>query len=143
MPKLDIQKNVTKSKPVSKLSDTQKADAKRKLESLIKEETRTVRGIFQNFECPGGSAPVTVSKYPGIEPFSQILEDGKEYEVPLYVARFLNGVDISAEAINGKLGTCSYPVHSFIMDQDGNPTISHEKRKKRFGFQSLEFAGGL
>lgn len=141
MAKLDVTASVTPTTSQTKLSAEAKEAAKKKLNEFMKEETRMVKGIFQHFECPGASHPFFVKKYPGIEPFNKTMEDGKEYEVPLYVARFINGVDVTAEQINGKLGTCSYPVHSHIMDKDGNPTISTEKRKKRFGFQSLEFGG--
>jgi len=141
MAKLDVTASVTPTTSQTKLSAEAKEAAKKKLNEFIKEETRLVKGIFQNFECPGGNQAVFVKKYPGLEPFNKTMEDGKEYEVPLYVARFLNGIDVTAEHIGGKVGTCSYPQHSHIMDSDGNPTISVEKRKKRFGFQSLEFGG--
>lgn len=138
---LNVTASVTPTTSQAKLSAEAKEAAKKKLEGFMKEETRMVKGVFQNFECPGGTAPIFVKKYPGIAPFNMTMADGQEYEVPLYVARFLNGIDATAESINGKLGTCSYPVHSHIMDKDGNPTISLEKRKRRYGFQSLEFGG--
>lgn len=141
MAKLNVTESVTPTMSGRKMTAEEKGAAKKKLDAFIKEETRMVKGIFQNFECPGGTQPFSVKKYPGIEPFNKIMEDGKEYEVPLYVARFLNGIDVTAEGLGGKLGTCSHPVHSHIVDKDGNPTVSLEKRKKRFGFQSLEFGG--
>lgn len=126
------------SLPTSEKTISSKEASKRKLEKFMEEELKPVRGIFQFFECPGMSAPVTIKKYPG-HFFKMEMRDGEEYTVPLYVARFLNGIDVTAEHIDGKLHTCSYPVHSHVMDKDGNPTISVHKRKKRFGFQSLEF----
>lgn len=140
--KLNIQESVSPSNTVPILSSDAKKSAKEKLEGYMREELKLVKGIFQNFETPGMAVPIQIRKYKG-HFFNQILEDGKEHEIPLYVARFLNGIDVTAEAIGGKLGTCSYPVNSYIMDKDGNPTVNVSKRKKRFGFQSIEFAGAL
>ena len=126
--------------PQSFTAPINKEESKKKLEKFMQEELKMVKGIFQFFECPGMAAPINVKKYPG-HFFSMNMQDGQEYEIPLYVARFLNGIDVTAEAISGKLNTCSYPVNSYIMDKNGNPIASPTKRKKRFGFQSLEFAG--
>jgi hypothetical protein len=120
--------------------EMRQAEGKEKLEKFMKEELRTVRGVFQNFETPGTSATVTVQKYPGHK-FQKAMMDQVEYEVPLYIARFLNGIDVTAEKIGGKLGTCSYPINTHIMDVNGNPIVSQEKRKRRYGFQSMEFGG--
>lgn len=155
--KLNIEGSITptNSFDAPHITKTGKELAKEKLKKIIEEETRPVRGIFQFFECPGGSTKVTVRKYPGIPAFEMTMVDGGEYEVPLYVARHLNGIDVTATAINGKIGTCSYPVHGFVMS-DGNlqpsalgmapghsgipvPIVGIQKRIKRFGFQSLEF----
>lgn len=133
--------NITPVSAVPVSSD-RKAEGKAKLEKYMKEELRNVKGIFQFFECPGMGAKITVRKYPG-HMFEKEMVDGQEYEIPLYVARFLNGIDVTAEAINGKLGTCSYATSSYLMDKNGVPIITQEKRKKRFGFQSMEFAGAV
>lgn len=117
-----------------------KQKAKEKLQKIMREEMQMVKGIFQFFECPGMSAKITVKKYKE-HFFSQTMKDGEEYEIPLYVARFLNGIDATAERLNGKLGTCSYPVHSYLTDKNGVPIISESQRKRRFGFQSLAFGG--
>lgn len=140
--KLNMAENVTPAVSVYKNTTISKTDAEAKLAKFRKEESRLVKGIFQFFECPGMSAKITCGKYKG-EIFSKEMMDGQEYEIPLYVARFLNGIDVTAEGINGKLDTCSYPVNSYIMDKDGNPYVHPQKRKRRFGFQSMEFAGGI
>lgn len=139
------------------IKKTKKELAKDKLEKFIKEETVMVKGVFQNHENPGCAHPVNVRKYPGIPIFSMSMMDGCEYEIPLYVARFLNGIDVLADAVGGKIGTCSYPVHGFI--SKGNnlapstegmapgfsgipvPIVGVAKRVKRFGFNSMQFAG--
>lgn len=133
--------------------------ARAKLDEFIKEETKIVKGIFQCFESPGASLEIYVKKYPGIAPFRKTMTDGLIYEVPLYVARHLNGTDVTAGALgdastkNSSIGSCSYPIHGFIWkpgEQAPNnlngdagipvPIVGITKRIKRFGFQSLEFA---
>mgnify|MGYP001568730611 CR=1 FL=1 len=166
--KLDISKStipLAETEIVSPaLLKSRKEIAKEKLQELIKEETKLVKGIFQCFETPGSSIKITIKKYPGIQPFDKVMTDGEIYEIPLYVARHLNGSDVSAGAAadselrNPNIGTCSYPVHGFLMKNNewnqnvgmgavGNysaipvPIVGIAKRVKRFGFQSMEFAG--
>lgn len=138
--KESVTPNVEKKEETPVLIKDRKKIGAEKLERYMKEELRMVKGIFQFFECPGMGTKITVRKYPG-HMFEKEMQDGKEYEIPLYVARFLNGIDVTAEALNGDIGTCSYEVHSYLTDQMGNPIINRNKRKRRFGFQSLEFAG--
>ena len=142
--------------------------AKKKIEELMKEETKVVKGIFHNYETPGGSATITVEKYKGIPAFKQSMIDGFSYEVPLYVARFLNGIDVSAGALaekrnpeTQKIGTCSYVIHGFKMNSPDHlppstigsgpngevgtiaPLIGVAKRVRRYGFSSMEGFGGV
>jgi hypothetical protein len=117
-----------------------KEQSKKLLKKFMDEELKLVRGIPQNHETPGGTIAVNIVKYPG-HSFCKVLQDGVETEVPLYVARFLNGIDVTATGLKGKLGTCSYPISTNLMDKDGNYIISNEKRKRRYGFQSIEFGG--
>jgi hypothetical protein len=161
---LEILKNITPTGESPHVTKSIKELGKEKLKELIKEETRTVKGIFQCFETPGASVKITCRKYPGVQPFEKTMTDGETYEVPLYVARHLNGTDASAGAIlpnelrNTNIGSCSYPVHGFkwsgpqapqsvMGDVPGHasgipvPMVGIAKRVKRFGFQSLEFAG--
>lgn len=142
---------------------TKKEEAKRKLQHFMQEESKLVKGRFKIYDSPGGREKVTCMKYPtpakmrergesgGVEPFSKWMTDGEIYEIPLYVARFLNGIDITAEAIDGKINSCAYPVHSFLsvganlascqLDERGIPVPPElsKKYKRRFGFESLEF----
>lgn len=123
-----------------------------KLRPLIEEETKEVIGRFRNFECPGGAATITVRKYPGIPTYCKVMNDGEIYTVPLYVARFLNGVDITAQ--RRKIYTCSYPVHGFLWSGSNNtpapiskldphgvpkPAITVAKYNQRYGFESMAF----
>lgn len=176
--KLDISGSVTAVEDVPHISKSKKELTNAKLKELMAEEGRLVRGIFQCFENPGATQKVTYKKYPtpaemrkrggegGLEPFSKVMTDGQEYEIPLYVARFLNGTDVSAGALsdlnfkNSNIGTCSYGIHGFkyagempAQSQLGNgpqgemgipvPIVGVSKRVKRYGFQSLEFATGI
>ena len=145
------------------ITKTKKELAQEKLLQLIKEETRMVKGMFQCFETPGATIKIDIRKFPekqpyGVPAFSKTMTDGYTYEVPLYVARHLNGIDATAGACsdhpNPNIGTCSYPVHGFLWQQGQPmpnagqdvkgvpvPLIGIAKRVKRFGFQSMEFAG--
>ena len=135
--------------------------AKEKIKELIAMETKIVRGTFINFETPGASATITVRKYPGIPVFQKAMKDGETYEIPLYVARFLNGIDISVGAVDNpnkgsqKIGTCQYAVHGWKMEhgEDFKPGVNTgdtvvpvsgiTKRVKRYGFNSSEFDGAV
>jgi hypothetical protein len=143
--------------PVSILiPKSRKELAKEALNKFIEEETKLVKGRFRCFETPGASQKIQVLKYPGIPMFSKVMMDGEMYEIPLYVARFLNGIDVTATAIGGKVNTCSYPIHGFKSignelpaSYEGSgpngeggipvPMIGVVKRVRRYGFESLEF----
>lgn len=118
----------------------QRTGLKKELLKFMEEECRPVKGIFKNYECAGGGTLIVQHKYPGQPHFSQWLQDGQEYEIPLWVARYLNGIDITATALKGKIGSCSYPRHSHCVDKNGQSIIVEGQRRHRFGFQSLEFA---
>lgn len=173
---LNIVGSVTPTNATPYVNKGMKEIATQKLKEFMAEETRLVKGIFQCFENPGATQKITYKKYPtpadmrkrgsdgGVEPFSKTMTDGYEYEIPLYVARFLNGTDVTAGALgeekkNTLIGTCSYNIHGFKY-QGNEPATSYlgfgadgesgipvpiagiTKRIKRYGFQSLEFAHG-
>jgi hypothetical protein len=125
------------------------------LKKFISEETKLVKGKFRNLETPGASQKITVRKYPPPVPmFEMVMEDGKQYEIPLYVARFINGVDATAEGNGKKIHTCAFPTHGFKFDNSGNiprsqedagipvPIIAPAKWNRRYSFESLEFDTG-
>jgi hypothetical protein len=133
------------------------SNASAKLEDKAKDDLRKVKGTFRIYESgrEGSCEKIICRKYhPDIAPmFKETMWDGHEYEIPLYVARFLNGIDNNAESVDGKIHTCSYPTHGWKVDQGGtmkiselgfgetpNPHLFVEKRTRRFGFESLEFA---
>jgi len=131
---------------------SEKQIAKERLAKLIEEESKLVKGRFRNYETPGGSLRVQIRKYPNIPSFDKVMLDNETYQIPLYVARHLNGVDKSAGGCDGKIHTCSWPTHGFKWDSDrpapGSnqndqgipvPIIGVAKWNRRFGFESLEF----
>lgn len=118
--------------------EERRALGKQKLEKYMKEELKMVKGQFRFFECEGMSTKITIIKYPGHK-FEKEMRDGEVYEVPLYVARFLQGIDVTAEALDGKLGTCGYKIHESLMDKNGMPVVVANKSKRRFGFNSIDF----
>lgn len=175
-PDLIIAGSTTPTNETPYVNKGMKEIANKKLEELMIEESKLVKGIFQCFENPGASQKITYKKYPtpadmrkrggsgGVQPFSQVMTDGCEYEIPLYVARFLNGTDVTAgllsdEKRNTLIGSCSYTVSGFKFNGDVAPQsqlgvgpggeggipvpiVGVTKRVKRYGFQSLEFASG-
>ena len=152
MTKLNVAASITPEQKPLEVKET--STNKDRLQKLISEETKTVKGRFRNYDNPGSAARIQVRKYPGIQMFDKWMFDEGTYEIPLYVARHLNGVDVVATALNGKTHTCSYPVHGF-KSNDGNFPIGEEsycqdgptvvpkqsvvKRVRRYGFESMEF----
>jgi hypothetical protein len=134
-----------------KVQKSKKEQSKELLNKFIEEETKMVKGKFRNIEVPGGSQRIQIKKYPGVPMFDQVMEDGQTYQIPLYVARHLNGVDVTAKKIHGKIHSCEYPIHGFKWD-DGKPMpgcmedrgipvpiITPSKWNRRYAFESLEF----
>lgn len=131
----------------------QKESNKEKLERIMAEDTRIIKGRFYNMDFPGSSQRFQMRKYPNIKPFDKILTDGEVYEIPIYVARWMNGVDKSSEHGSGKIiHSCAYPTHGFKwnegegapLSRDGDagipvPIIGVAKWNKRFRFESMEF----
>lgn len=111
-----------------------------KLLEFMKEECRPVRGIFKNYECEGGSAHICQHKYPNQPLFNMVLQDGEEYEIPLWVARYLNGIDVTATARNGKIGSCGYPKYEYQLPEgQSSPIPLIGRYRQRYGFQSMDF----
>lgn len=124
----------------SVISADKKKAAKERLHKFMQEESRMVKGVFKCYECPGASTTFTVKKYPNQPAKKYSFTDGQEYEIPLWVARHLNGIDATAEAIKGKINSCAYPVHAYQIDsKTGLSSIDVGTVKRRYGFQSLDF----
>lgn len=85
-----------------------------------------VKGIFNFYEVPGGTIKFPIKLYRWDEVERYEFTDGETYTIPLGVAKHLNK--------NG-----SYPIHAHAVDKNGRPTYKVGQKKRRFGFQSLEF----
>lgn len=132
-----------------------KIEQEDKIRKIAEEEKRLVKGRFRNYETPGTAAYIYVKKFHEkyAKPFEQTLLDNEMYEIPLYVARFLNGVDVTAKEANCKINTCAKLIHGFqqassgdfpLSKTDGIPVpIITGKYSRRYGFESLEFDIGL
>lgn len=95
------------------------------IEQMRKEESRLVKGIFQDNELKAGSITFPFKKYPGDRIEEYTLHDGQEYTLPLAVVRHLNS-------------GCAYHGHHFVLDAQGLPTKS-SKKTHRFSFKEAEF----
>jgi hypothetical protein len=148
----DIVENDPKKESVQPL--TSKEIGKAKLAKIIEEEGKHyVKGRFRNYETPGASAEIQIRKFPEdkVPMFKKRMNDNEIYEIPLYVARHLNGTDRCAESVGGKIYSCSHLVHGFSVKSDGSFADTKEddhgmpvpiftnKYRKRYGFESLEF----
>ena len=99
---------------------------KRSLKFQRDKDREKVKGIFRFFEVPGGTMKFMFHAYKG-DPYEKYeLVDGEVCSIPLGVAKHLNK--------NGW-----YPIHSYALDADGKPSQRIGQKKRRFGFQSLEF----
>ena len=96
-----------------------------KLERQRLEESKLVRGIFQDREVKGGSVKFPFKKFKGDQIVFYTLVDGEEYEIPLAVAKHLNS-------------GCAYVKYSSIMGLDGK-VLKNPKPEHRFAFKSKEF----
>jgi hypothetical protein len=89
-------------------------------------DSQPVRGKFIFHEVPGGAVSFNYKKYKEDDVQRYDMVDGEIYTIPLGVAKHLNK-------------NCSYPIHSFILDEYGRPTQKIGQMVRRMSFQSLEF----
>lgn len=111
----------------STLSTQQKKEAKEKLDKVYKEESKLVKGTFKNLECPGGEIEFQFKKFPQDPLRVYTLEDGKNYDLPLCVAKHINN-------------TCNIKQHEYVVDKLGNKTIDMNKGEQRYQFLSADFS---
>ena len=110
-----------------------------RLEKLQKEESRCVEGVFRFHECPGGTLSVPMKKYRG-KVYKVNLKDGETAKLPLWVARWINGYDASAQARDGKIDSCGYPIHAHTVDRvSGITVVNVGQVRRRMAFESTEF----
>ena len=128
------EKDITPKEKEVTVTLSKKEEGKKRLEKLKTEEMRIVKGRFLFHECPGGSIQVVCKKFKD-HLFDKVMIDNEEYEIPLYVARWLNGIDRSAEDLNGIINSCSYPVHAYAQTPQGIPRIDVGQWRRRMSFQ--------
>ncbi len=106
------------------------AEAKKKAtelqESLRKEESRLVKGVFKNIEAPGGRVEMAVLLHKGDPIRVYTFEDNHEYEIPLGVARHINR-------------NCQYKKHKWLVDKDGRPAQGWDTPNSRYQFVSADY----
>ncbi len=118
-------KEITIDKKVP-LNELQRKEAREKLNKQYKEESKIVKGVFKNIECPGGTLEFPYKKFPQDPIILYKLEDGQSYDVPLCVAKHINN-------------QCVEKKHEYIVDAKGNKTIDVNKKRQRYQFLSTEF----
>ena len=112
--------------PTLSAMDASREAAKVNLRYQRDKDRELVKGIFKFYEVVGGGMSFVFKAYKDdpVERFDFI--DGQIYTIPLGVAKHLNK--------NGW-----YPLHAFIMDEHGKPSMKIGHKIRRFGFNSLEF----
>jgi len=109
-----------------KLTEKERKDAKDLLEKARSEDSRLVKGVFKNLECPGGDLQFAYGYYKEEGTSVYHFLDGKEYEIPLGVAKHINR-------------QCKYKKSRHLIDKDGNPMIGAGKPVERYQFVSTDF----
>lgn len=89
-------------------------------------DRETVRGMFKNYEIPGGDASFCLRLHKGDQTKKYTMVDGQVYTIPLGVAFHLNQ-------------NCWYPVHKHVSTENGGHVMKVGQKVQRYGFQSLEF----
>ena len=110
------------------ITDTRKKDAKEKLNKEYEEDSRLVTGIFKNLEAPGGTLEFAYRKYPQDPTRLYKFEDGKEYEVPICVAKHINT-------------DCVIQHHKYLINLDGDRIVEKDKKNsvQRYQFLSKDY----
>ena len=98
----------------------------RNLRWLRDRDREMVKGMFKFYEVPGGSMDFVYKAYKEDQVERYDMVDGEIYTIPLGVARHLNT-------------SGWYPIHAYTMDERGVPSMKIGQKKRRYGFQSLEF----
>ena len=110
----------------SKRTEEEKKKASEQIEKARKEDAQLVKGVFKNLECPGGDLQFAYHAYKGEPTRVYHMIDGKEYEIPLGVAKHINR-------------QCKYKKSKYLVDKDGNRMIADDKPVERYQFVSTDF----
>jgi len=90
------------------------------------EDSQMVVGIFKNIEVPGGDLDFTYRKYKEDPYRSYHFEDGKEYTIPIGVAKHINNMT-------------KVKKHEYLVDAEGKKMPKVGSYRQRFQFLSKEF----
>lgn len=110
-----------------KRSEEEVKKASELVEAAHQEDSKLVKGVFKNIECPGGDVTFSIRLYRGDPIRTYNFVDGTEYEIPLGVARHINR-------------QCRYKKHKWLVDKDGNKMIGADKPFERYSFVSNDFS---
>jgi hypothetical protein len=86
-----------------------------------------VKGIFKNYEQPGGYLAFSTKFYKEDPVEKWELYDEQVYSLPRCVVRHINT-------------NMWYPIHAHAVDADGKNIVKIGKKVRRAGFHSLEFS---
>jgi len=119
----DIETTVKKA-----ISDVKKKKikTKSKKELEIEKDTKIVKGVFRYTEIPGGTMKFSFRKYKEVPLKSYSLVDGQIYELPYMVAKHISN-------------NCSYPIHRYMQDDNGNVHTKVGQKVSRCRFEPLDF----
>lgn len=110
----------------SKRSKEQLKKAEELREKARDEDSQMVVGIFKNIEVPSGALQFTYRKYKEDSYRSYHLQDGKEYTLPLGVAKHINNMT-------------KVKKHDFLVDKEGKKLPGAGSYRQRYQFLSKEF----
>lgn len=96
------------------------------MRKMREKDHKMVKGIFRCYEPREGSMTFSFKKYKGDEVLKYTMIDGDIRTIPYMVARHLNK-------------NCFYPKHSYVLDENGKPSVQVGKKVQRCSFESLEF----
>ena len=119
------QTTLDRTSPIDQ-QEARRQNTQKNLKKQCERDREKVKGIFRFFECPGGTLSFSFRAYKWDPVETYRLSDGESYDLPLGVAKHLNK--------NGW-----YPEHHFLMDEGGQAHTKIGQKKRRFGFQSMEF----
>jgi len=109
-----------------KLSAEEKKKSSERIRKAHEEDSKLVKGVFKNIECPGGDLEFAIRLYKEDPIRKYHFIDGESYTIPLGVAKHLNR-------------QCKYTRSKHLVDKDGNPMIGAGKPIERYQFVSNDY----
>jgi hypothetical protein len=95
-------------------------------QKMREEDGKMVTGVFKNIEVPGGDLQFTFRIYKE-DPYKSFhFEDGKEYTIPLGVAKHINNMTKVKQ-------------HAYLVNKEGKKIPGIGSHRQRYQFLSKEF----